>query len=257
MALNVLIQYLLQTGLTIGTIIIFGLLIALCNKAFYKNLGRAALPVCYVTGFIGTPIHECSHALFCLLFGHKIVEMKLFTLNDKEGALGYVRHTYNPKNIYQRAGNFFIGIAPILVISALLYLLLFLLCPGIVRSVKTIVSAIDTYGIKSVFSGMKQFFPELLSAFSNWRFWVFIAISAGPALHMNLSKADIQNALSGVIIVLIALFLINLIFYLCGAYKILISFMTSVILYLNFFFLLALILSFIIYLFSFIFRLKR
>ena len=66
----------------------------------------------YLTAFIGTPVHELSHALLCVLARHKIHEIKLLQLNGSS-QLGYVYHSFNPKSLYQQCGRFFIGIAPI------------------------------------------------------------------------------------------------------------------------------------------------
>lgn len=65
-----------------------------------------------VTAFIGVPIHEISHAIACLIFGHKINEIKLLQLNGTS-TLGYVNHSYSKGNVYHRIGNLFIGLAPI------------------------------------------------------------------------------------------------------------------------------------------------
>lgn len=66
----------------------------------------------YISAWIGTPIHELSHAFFCLIFGHKIRRILLFS-PDQKGTLGYVTHSYNNRNLWQIMGNFFIGIAPL------------------------------------------------------------------------------------------------------------------------------------------------
>ncbi len=96
MIVDILISYITQILFTIGIIYLFGWLISLCNKFFYKNLGSFGTVACYITGFIGTPVHECSHALMCLLFGHKINEIKLFQISN-DGTLGYVNHSFNKK----------------------------------------------------------------------------------------------------------------------------------------------------------------
>ena len=116
----IVLDILLQLVVIFGLIFIFGFTIAAINKRFYYNLGDKSHIVCIATGFIGTPIHELSHALMCIIFGHKINEIKLFTPSCSDGLLGYVNHSYNSKNFYQRMGNFFIGIAPIVFGSCLL-----------------------------------------------------------------------------------------------------------------------------------------
>ena len=80
----------------------------LTRRIFSSKLSRYAY---LSTAVIGTPIHELSHAVACLIFGHKINEIKLFTLNGN-GSLGYVSHSYNPRSIYHQIGGFFIAIAP-------------------------------------------------------------------------------------------------------------------------------------------------
>lgn len=68
----------------------------------------------YAFGWFGCAVHELSHALFALLFGHKVVAIELFNPKGKNEAMGFVKHTYNKKSVYQKAGNFFIGISPLL-----------------------------------------------------------------------------------------------------------------------------------------------
>ncbi|MGN0824563.1 MAG: metalloprotease family protein [Candidatus Coproplasma sp.] len=209
---NILLAYLLQIATTIGIIVLFGFLIALCNKKFYEIAGTKSKLLCYVTGCIGTPVHELSHAFFCLIFGHKINEIKLFQINSADGTLGYVNHSYNKKNIYQRIGNFFIGIAPIIVISSLLYLLAYLLLPNFVKVIDAsfeISDFINDFGnvFISIFVVLQSFFE---CAFS-WQWWVYVVVGIFLALHMNLSKADIKGAMSGLIFTLVAVMIVDVI----------------------------------------------
>jgi hypothetical protein len=69
-----------------------------------------------------------------LIFGHKIVEVKLFQIGG-DGTLGYVNHSYNPKNIYHKIGNFFIGVAPIIGVALAFYLLNLLLVPEMANQI--------------------------------------------------------------------------------------------------------------------------
>lgn len=208
MIVDILIAYLSQILLLFGPILLFGYLIALCNRRFYANFGNHSMIVCYVTGCIGTPIHELSHALFCLIFGHKIVEIKLFQIGAEDGTLGYVNHTYNRKNLYQRMGNFFIGIAPIVVISAVLFLLAWLLMPSMITEMTASIQGISiSEGIGTSLTKLFDAIGTFFAYADTWQWWVFIGLGMFLALHMTLSGADIKGALSGLMFIL-ALFLV-------------------------------------------------
>jgi hypothetical protein len=70
---------------------------------------------------IGTVIHELGHALFAILFGHKIIDMKLFIPDPDSDVLGYVQTSYKKDNLYQSIGKFFFGIGPIILGSIVIY----------------------------------------------------------------------------------------------------------------------------------------
>lgn len=255
--MNTLICFLLQIAFTIGMIFLFGFLIALCNKIFYSNFGNLSKAVCYITGAIGTPIHECAHALFCLIFGHKIIEIKLFQINSEDGTLGYVCHSYNPKNLYHKIGNFFIGIAPITVISALLYLFSWLLLPNFVTEISNnfkINDFLDNIGnvFINLFGALQSFF----SCANLWQWWVFLIIGIFLSLHMTLSKEDIKGALSGLVLLLIVVLIVDIILALIGG-DYLISFTQKILYvasYLICFLSLSLIVSIIAVIVSFAFK---
>ena len=205
---NIFIGFILQILLTVGVIALFGFLISLCNKRFYANFGRHALKACYITGFVGTPVHELSHALMCLIFGHKITDIKLFQISD-DGTLGYVAHTYNRKNIYHRIGNFFIGVAPIVCISALMYLAAYLLLPTFTASVSAVEFSFSDVG--AAFPAIWNTLVAFFRAATTWQWWVFVLVGMLLALHMTLSAADIRGALSGLAFLLAAVFIVDLV----------------------------------------------
>ncbi len=213
-------HFLTQISMSIGVIFLFGWLIALCNKVFYSNLGSLGMTACYVTGAIGTPVHECAHALFCVIFGHKITEMKLFQVGSSDGTLGYVSHSYNKKNIYHKIGNFFIGVAPIVVISTILYLLAYWLVPnmlkGITREIYQIKRVDGLDDIPDIIKNMVDICTATFTEVDNPKWWIFILIGAFLALHMTLSGADIKNALSGLGFLLGAIAIVDVILVLIG-----------------------------------------
>lgn len=257
MALNIFISFLLQVAFTVGIIFLFGWLIALCNKVFYSNFGRYGHIVCYITGFIGTPIHELSHALFCLIFGHKILEIKLFQISD-DGTLGYVIHAYNKRNIYQRVGNFFIGVAPILVISAILYVLAGVLIPDFFEEISRATS-IQMTDAGEFFSYVGDVIAAFFISVATWQWWVLLLVGFFLALHMTLSGADIRGALGGLIFILIILALADIIVGLISASAL--SAMTSGMVFIGSgllcILLMALLISVMAMLISFVFRVVR
>lgn len=146
----------------------------------------------------------------CVVFRHKITEIKFFQPNSSDGTLGYVNHSYNPKSLYQRIGNFFIGIAPILVGSLILSGLLYFLLPEMVEEILSQLEKVDfvsDFGSALFYIGkaVTTMFGYILT----WQFWVFLLAGSFIALHMTLSRADVQGALSGVLLVAVVFLVVD------------------------------------------------
>lgn len=254
---DILLSFCIQIASTVGAIILFGFLIALCNKGFYANFGSKQMTVCYVTGCIGTPIHECAHALFCLIFAHKITKIKLFQINSDDGTLGYVQHTYNSKNVYQNVGNFFIGVAPVTVISALLYLLAYLILPATLSDLLLLAkNSVSAQSLGDFLGTTGLILYTFFAAATTWQWWVFVAIGMFLAPHMTLSGADIKGAFSGLFVLLVVVFAVDIILGIIGS-GVLQSFtgvIFSVGAVLDVFLLLALMISVVAYLLSLVYR---
>lgn len=220
--MEILYNFFYQLIFTVGVIVAFGLLITLCRKAFYKIVGENASKIIIATGIIGTPVHELSHAVMCVVFGHKIEEIKLYQ-PDSDGTLGYVKHSYNPRNLYHQIGNFFIGIAPILGGSGVIFLLMYLLVPGIFTEVTDELKFVSLISFNlfeaSTYSASLQIFwdiVEVIFGFTNtgsilW--WVFIVLSFMIASHMELSAADIKGGFKGFVFIAVLLLIADIIMY--------------------------------------------
>ena len=197
---------------------LFGYLISVCSRSFYKVVGHTKT-ACYATGVIGTPIHEFSHALMCVVFRHKIHRICLFRIGD-DGVLGFVEHSHNPKSIYQTIGNFFIGIAPITVGGVVLLLLMRFMVPGLYFDFSGYISDFiklsgDDFGIEWVYYALlllRGLGVSLIDYILTGDGWVvvYLIISFCIALHMNLSGADIKNALPSIPWLLLILAVVNL-----------------------------------------------
>lgn len=196
----------------VGVVYLVGFVIFLLNKLFYKLLGGGR-GICLTTGLVGTPIHELSHALMCLLFGHRIVEMRLFRVDQRSGTLGYVSHSYRKSNLYHVMGNYFIGVAPILMGTAFLCLMMHLLLPeafGIFRDYLEDFADWQQMGylpeqLLGVGAVFVSFLTALFTSSGVWQFWVFLGLALCVSIHMNLSGADIIGSLGALPILAILL----------------------------------------------------
>lgn len=172
----------------------------------YALLGRNVY-LGFFGGF-GTMIHEIGHAIMCIIFGHQIVEMELFNLDPENGALGYVRHSYNQDSIWANIGNFFIGIGPIILGSLVVYFAAsFLVSKSFFTPLENLHISIANFSsldaVTALFINSKKTFLLLadkmftLENLWNWKFWLFIYILFVVGSSMNLSWADIEGASYG------------------------------------------------------------
>lgn len=216
--INLLIRSSIETIYLTGMIIFFGLILGILRnnsiKNIYKSLGFNAV---MITGFIGVPVHELSHAILAVIFGHDIRKIKLFQKPDNNGVMGYVDHSYNPNSIYQQVGNFFIGVAPIFGGVITTIALMYFAIPKtynkfmdilfnslhITRIGKiTIEGLLTSYGhlVKSIFSGEN---------FRNPYFYIFLFVAICISSHISLSMADIKGASRGLIVLFVLLVILN------------------------------------------------
>lgn len=206
----------------LGLIFGFGLLLFFLSRLtryIYHRFGFSWLDV-YITGWIGTPVHESGHALFCLLFRHKIDGIKLFSPGSSQGSLGYVNHSYSRKSIYQNIGCFFISTGPLFMGVSVIYLLMYLFLPNYPFVISAItdsrLAAVNLFNIKDQMPFMISSGFNMITAvfsrnnFSSWEFYLFIYLSACISSHMALSPQDLKGMWKGLLILLIIFFLINL-----------------------------------------------
>lgn len=226
--LQVVVATLYQLVAIFGFIIIFGLLLYFISRSTRKAFANSNLSKLdiYLTGWIGTPVHEFGHAFFCVLFVHRITEIKLFSPNSADGSLGYVNHSYNPDSFYQRIGNFFIGIGPIFLGSFILYALIYFCLPNY-NEVSSLISNNEFKGT-GIFELMKSagkfisFGLELtgsvfaLSNLSVFTFWLFVYLSFCISSHMQLSFPDLRSMWSGFLAIVVIFLFANVIAQLLG-----------------------------------------
>ena len=214
---------------TLGAVVICGLCVSLCRRLFVYLMGNGAGRAAVIgTSVLGTPVHELSHALMCLVFGHKITEMSLWQPAARDGTLGYVSHSYNRKNPYHVLGNLFIGIGPVLGGMGVLTLILALCFPTALSTYATAARAVVGAGGNGFVQGLDLFleglrlFPDMVreamtdTAVPVWARVVGVICLVSVSLHIELSPADIKGALRSVPLYLVLVLILTAICALIG-----------------------------------------
>ncbi len=261
--MEILTNFLYQLLFTVGIIVAFGLLLVFTQRAFCAVIGEdKGYKILLATGIVGTPIHELSHALMCIVFGHRIEEIKLYQPNDEDGTLGYVNHSYNENNLYQQIGNFFIGVAPILCGSGALMLLMYLLVPDLFVSFQLILSdftAQSSLSFGDFFSLLGVVLGSLFAVenLANILWWAFILLALMISSHMGLSGADVRNGFKGFLFLAAALLVVDaaLYFFAPAVLHTMTATMTSFSLYIVGFLILAGVFSVLSVVVAFVFKL--
>jgi hypothetical protein len=215
-----------------GYLLIAGLLLFLLARftrnLFAKTFGSRA--EIYFTAWIGTPVHEMGHVIFCILFLHKIRKVTLFNPNSRDGSLGAVEHSYNTRNLYHQVGNFFIGAGPVIFGSLLIFLLSRWLLPLDSPFYQygspdlTVLSADGAYWVAFLHGLFHHFLSTVTALFSienagHWQFWLFLYLSLSISTHMELSPSDLRQMWSGLLVIIFLIFLFNLLYlWLFSAY---------------------------------------
>lgn len=216
-ALTAIANLFVQIVFTAGVVGLCGMFISFCNRCFYDCLGDTAFFIVRFSGLVGTPVHELSHALMCLIFGHRVTKMQIYNTKKRSKVLGFVEHTYNRRNLYHQVGNFFIGIAPIVVGGLVVTLFVRVLTPGMyngmIGEINDVMAAsgVGFFGelVKSLFSIFVSFFS--LSNFISLRWWLCILLAFAISIHMEISRSDIKGGLKGLGVIAVLLLVADLV----------------------------------------------
>jgi len=157
-------------------------------------LAKDVFAVYQTTGIVGTPIHELGHAAACVLFGLRIIEMKLYKPNRETGQLGYVSFAYKPGSTYHAIGLVIQGIAPLLMAYAIFILIIpWGPAPVTLLNAFELTDASPTY--QHAIAGASALLVGNLLDGARGFLWFLIAMIIG--LHAMPSWADIRIAFKG------------------------------------------------------------
>lgn len=137
---------------------------------------RFAEFICNRLLFLGTVIHELSHALFAVLSGAQVLKVRCLTLFSKD-TLGYVQFATRGRPVKRSFQMAFIGCAP------------------------TIVGCLIVYIMISNWNQIAISFPVQV-------FLVYFGISVAD--HMSMSSSDVQNYIKGCPLVFLLMFALTM-----------------------------------------------
>ena len=217
-----ILEYLLRVALLSGMFLVLlvpflflGFLMHFLSNMIYDRMGRifGYKAYIYITA-PGVMVHELSHAIFCLIFGHKIMKIQFFS-PENDGTLGYVTHQYYTKNLYQQVGNFFIGTGPLWGGMFVLWLLSMLLLPESAWRVD-----LENDASKEVFMNV------IFSAYfwKRWQTWLWLYLFFTVASHITLSPPDLKGAWRGFLYLMLLVVIFELLFgWWAGLHDVLVS----------------------------------
>jgi hypothetical protein len=223
---RLLVLNLTALGLVLVTLLVALALLHTVERAVGRFVShRLGWGAVLVTGWIGVPVHEVSHLVMAVLFRHRIVGWSLFDPDPTTGTLGYVRHAHTRPSLFQLAGNFFIGIAPLLGGAAVLAGLLVWMvplaalqaqlgqsgllaagaagAPGVSATALTSGAGLVDLGRRLADLG----WGLLVTAWRARTWWLPLQLylCAAVAAHLAPSLRDLTGGLGGAVVVIVAL----------------------------------------------------
>jgi hypothetical protein len=211
-----------QLALLLGPGLVLATLMHALSGFVARRTTRVLGGAAYVLfGWLGTVVHESGHALFCLLFGHRITSVKLFDFAPRDGTRGHVSHTFDPGNPWQQMGNFFIGIGPILFGTAVILVAArwLLGAEAFTRMAEPLPvgGLLRTTGdwlalARHVAAGAGGALAALLDPrrLLDWRVWLFLYLTFAVGCSISLSRSDLRGALAGLVTLVLVVLLANL-----------------------------------------------
>ena len=135
---------------------------------------RFAEFICNRLLFLGTVVHELSHALFAAMSGAKVLKVRCLTLFSKD-TLGYVQFATRGRPVKRSFQMAFIGCAPTVVGCLLLYIMI-------------------------------RNWNQIAASFPVELFLIYFGVSVAD--HMSMSSSDVQNYIKGCPLIFVLMFVL-------------------------------------------------
>ncbi|MBQ8356635.1 MAG: hypothetical protein IJX39_02380 [Clostridia bacterium] len=185
--------------------VLFGLAVWGCRQLYCWFVGDdSGRPLILAASALSTPVRELGHAMMAILSFHRIEDMCLLNLHDPDGELGFVEHSYTPRNPLAVLGNFLYALGPVVTgLGAIL--LIFLICfNGVLPPFFGEVAALGEQG-----AGFKEYALTALSLIPDmfgageanvWGRIIGCVLLLAVCLGVHITPAELTDALSGFLI---------------------------------------------------------
>lgn len=198
----------------LGVIFFFGFLLKWIGEQSLSHYKYGSKLFNFMS-MIGTPVHEFGHFFMCKVFRYEVDHVVWYQKPNIDGTLGYVNFSYNPTSIYQRVGKFFVGIGPLFSGPFVIFVLLYLLLPDAYHAIDDQIGATTpVWRIETMQQILHLSWTFVVALFNvehalSIQFYIFLVLSCSIAVHIRLSKPDLESASSGIVAITILLFFFN------------------------------------------------
>lgn len=197
---------------TVGIFLIFGLLFKLLSSEIQKLEINLFGLFSYIIIYPFVVIHELAHLIMALIFTNRITEVKLLNFSN-DGTLGYVsfakvNSNFKIRNLYQNIGDFYVGLAPIIIGSGLFLITSKFINNDLFKSIIKLSEKNETiFDLLASFRNLNN-----LQYLFNFNLILFILIIFSISSLFLLSKSDWEGCLQGIPYLVITMFIINVFF---------------------------------------------
>lgn len=185
----------------LGTPFIASLVLWLASDFYYRSFGQLKIKALLITGAVGTPVHELSHAVTACLFGMKVTRIMFFKPDPASNTLGYVTFSYRRGSLLHLVGLFFVGLSPLIFGSIIVYKLFE--CVGIPNLHRYIVlSNFQELSFNNTVQVLMHWTRDLLYSLNSWQSITACILAIMIGVHSTPSKADLKGSFVGFITIL-------------------------------------------------------
>ena len=190
---------------TVIPLLLCGLALWLCRSLYVMLCGeQSGRRLILAASILSVPLRETAHAVACLAFFHRVEELRLFNHRDPSGELGFVEHSYNPRNPIALLGNFVYALMPVVLCLAVTAVVCLSCFPGVLELFFEQISALNESGagFGAYVESVRSLIPALFEAAREHALLGFVGVALLLLICFGayVTPVDLRDAFSGALI---------------------------------------------------------